>query len=324
MARPVRGSRGAGRGARLARIGAPGGRFGAALYTALGVGLIAALVPRDAAAQAICSAPHSSPTLAQSGSIQTLPAGAGWVQLSGYGQNAQEFFNPEGTRQPFLADSEFTTRSAFLTGAYGLIPGLELWTQVPIHRLRIDATSGISTSTGLGDLRFAARAGAGLVGLELPVAIRAGLKVPGSEFPVDATVVPLTEGQVDVELSLESGVSLGDLPVYVMAWIGVRWRGTNDDAERKPGNETFGHAAVGGLAGGLSWEVAVDGLVGGAPIAQGITLDGEKRRLLQIFPTLGYGVGPGRLEVTGQIPVLGRNLPVASGISLGYRWAWGL
>jgi hypothetical protein len=282
------------------------------------------LLPAPGVAQAICSAPHSSPTLAQSGSIRTLPAGAGWIQLSGYGQNAQEFFNPEGSRQPFLADSEFTTRSAFLTGAYGLLPGLELWTQVPIHRLRIDASSGVSTSTGLGDLRFAARAGSRLVGLDLPLAVRAGLKVPGSDFPVDATVIPLTEGQVDVELSAESGVFLGDLPVYAMAWVGYRWRGTNEDADRKPGNETFGHVAIGGFAGAFSWEVAADGLVGAAPVAQGITLEGEKRRLLQIFPTLGYGVGPGRFEVTAQIPVLGRNLPVASGLSLGYRWAWGM
>jgi hypothetical protein len=282
------------------------------------------LVPAASGAQAICSAPHSSPTLAQSGSLQTLPAGAGWIQLSGYGQNAHEFFNPDGSRQPFLADSEFTTRSAFLTAAYGLLPGLELWSQVPIHRLGIDAASGVSTSTGLGDLRFATRAGSELIGLDVPLALRAGLKVPGSDFPVDATVVPLTEGQVDLELSLESGVFLGELPIYLSAWLGYRWRTTNGEADRKPGNETFGHLAVGGFAGRFSWEVAADGLRGEAPVAQGITLEGEKRRLLQVLPTLGYGLGPGRLEVTAQIAVLGRNLPVASGLSLGYRYAWGL
>ena len=104
------------------------------LRTVLALGA-ALLSPVALAAQAVCSAPHSSPTLAQSGSIETLPAGAGWLQISAYAQNADEFFNPLGDRQPFLAASEFTTRSAFVTGAVGVVEGLEIWAQAPIHRL---------------------------------------------------------------------------------------------------------------------------------------------------------------------------------------------
>jgi hypothetical protein len=296
-------------------------RAGAASLSAMAA-LVLPLKP--AAGQAICSAPHSSPTLAQSGSLETLPAGAGWFQLTVYGQTAGEFFNPLGDRQPFLADSEFRTRSAFVTGAVGVTEGVELWAQAPIHRLTVDGASGSSTSSGVGDLRFAVRVGSRLAGIELPVAIRAGLKLPGSEFPVDATVLPLTEGQRDLELSVESGFGIAALPLYAMGWMGFRWRGPNKEAVREPGDELFAHLALGGAAGPIGWEIAADGLWGRAPIAQSVVLEGEKRRLVQIRPTIGVGLGPGRLELTGQVPVLGRNLPVGTGVSLGYRQTWGL
>jgi hypothetical protein len=280
--------------------------------------------PSELWGQAVCSAPHSSPTLAQSGAIRTLPAGAGWIQLSLYRQRSGDFYNPLGDRQPFLAQSEFLTRSVFVTGAVGLVEGLELWAQVPTHRLGVESQSGGSTSSGVGDVRVAARIGPELFGLEIPVAVRVGAKVPGSDFPVDATVLPLTEGQRDWEVSLESGRGFDDFPLYVSGWVGYRWRGENVAAARKPGNERFAHLAVGGSLGALSWEVGADGLWGTAPLASGILLSQDLRRLIQILPTLGYGVGPGRLEVTTQIPVSGRNLPFGVGLSVGYRTTWGL
>jgi hypothetical protein len=262
--------------------------------------------------------------LSQSGEIRTLTRGSGWIQLSAYGQNASEFFNHLGDRQPFLADSEFRTRSVFLTAAVGIADGLEVWAQMPTHHLSVDASSGTSVSTGVGDIRFAARVGAELFGLDLPLAVRVGAKVPGSDFPIDATVLPLTEGQTDAEVSVESGARLGSLPLYVMGWVGYRWRSENREAARRPGGERFGHLAFGGFVGDLTWEVAADGLFGQAPLAQGILLTGERRRLIQLLPTVGYQVGPGRLEVTGQIPLAGRVLPAGVGMSAGYRVGWGL
>jgi hypothetical protein len=81
---------------------------------------------------------------------------------------------------------------------------------------------------------------------------------------------------------------------------------------------------LGGFVGDLTWEVAADGLFGQAPLAQGILLNGERRRLIQLLPTVGYQVGPGRLEVTGQVPLAGRVLPAAAGLSAGYRVGWGI
>lgn len=288
------------------------------------VAVAASALVQPLSAQAVCSAPHSSPTLNQSGAVGTLPAGAGWGQVSIYQQRSHEFFGPDGARRSFLAASEFLTRSLFLTGAIGVVEGLELWAQAPVHRLSVESAGGGSESTGLGDIRFAARVGPELFRWAVPLAVRIGVKLPGSEFPVDATVLPLTEGQRDVELSLESGYELGDLPLYLVGWAGYRLRARNEDAAREPGDELFAHLATGGTLGLLAWEVGAEGLWGAAPRAQGLELPGDKRRLLQLLPTLGIRVPGGRLELSAQLPVAGRNLPTGPGLSLGYRATWGL
>ncbi|MBT8336057.1 MAG: transporter, partial [Gemmatimonadetes bacterium] len=294
------------------------------LSRVLSLGALSVLLPLSPlAGQAVCSAPHSSPTLSQSGAIRTLEPGSGWIQLSGYAQNATESFNPEGTRQPFVTGAEFRTRSAFLTAAVGVAWGLELWAQLPLHDLAVEGPGGSSDGDGVGDLRFAARLGSDLVGLDLPVALRAGVKVPGSDFPVDARLLPLSEGQTDVEVSVETGRSVGALPIYWVGWLGYRWRFENETADREPGDEWFAHAAVGGGIGRFSWEIGSDVLRGRAPRAQGFSLDNEQRRLVLLVPTVGYGFGPGRLEATVQHPLSGRNLPAATGLSIGYRALWG-
>jgi hypothetical protein len=282
------------------------------------------LYPSGSSAQAICSAPHSSPTMAQSGSLSTMPAGAGWIQVAAYGQQAEQFFGPRGSRLPFLAESEFTTRSVFVTGAVGVISGLELWAQLPVHRLQVASASGSSTSSGVGDIRLAARISPQILDFDLPIAARFGVKIPGSEFPVDATVLPLTEGQRDWELALEGGSSIGSWPVYAMGWIGYRWREEHTEVSRHPGDELFGHVAIGGVFSGISLELAADGLWGKAPLAQGFLLTGDKRQLLQLQPTVGIRVGPGHLEANVQIPLSGQNLPIGTGFSIGYRFSWGL
>jgi hypothetical protein len=261
--------------------------------------------------------------LSQSGAIHTLAPGAGWLQLSVYGQNATESFNPVGERQPFVAGNRFRTRSAFVTGAVGVRRGVEFWAQIPVHRLSVEGPAGASRGNGVGDIRLAARIGPQSLGIDAPIALRAGVKIPGGDFPVDARLLPLTEGQTDFEVSLESGHALSELPLYVVGWLGYRWRGENAAAAREPGDEWFAHAAVGGGMGAFNWEVGAEVLRGGPPTAQGFTLDNEGRRLILLVPTLGYDVGPGRLEFTLQSPLSGKNLPAATGLSLGYRALWG-
>ncbi|MEX2471824.1 MAG: transporter [Gemmatimonadota bacterium] len=299
-------------------------RFSARLLTALT--LIAGswlVTPQLGSAQAICSAPHSSPTLFESAGNRTLPHGQGWVQFSSSFNRATETFNPFGDRQDFLANSVFHTRSAYVTAAYGIHQGVEVWAQMPIHHLRVDAANGESRKTGIGDIRTALRVSPALFGLEAPVALRLGYKVPGADFPVDATELPLTEGQNDFEASLESGWQPDALPMYVAGWAGYRWRSENTDTGHRPGNETFAHLAVGGALGTVGWQVGVDALWGETPTDQGLSLTRQQRRLIQIVPSLAAPTGPGVLELSAPIPVSGRNLPASYGLSVGYRLVFG-
>ncbi len=280
------------------------------------------MAPSVATAQAICSAPHSSPTLAGGGTLETLPAGAGWVMVSGLQQSSTRSFAASGDRQPLLANGRFRSSSVYLSGALGIRPGIDIWAQVPVHVMRYADDGGSRDRTGVGDVRMALRVSPDVIGRRAPVALRVGLKQPGSDFPVDATIIPLTEGQRDVDVSVETGRAIG--AQHVLGWVGHRWRSENRRAARQPGNEWFAHAAAGRtLRDGTRLELGVDALVGAAPRQLGFPLEASRRRLLQLSPTVGRAIGPGTLEFTATLPLLGRNLPAGSGLSGGYRFSWG-
>lgn len=288
-------------------------------------GVLTAGAVAGAGAQAVCSAPHSSPVLAQGGTIQTLPPGAGWAQVSAYRQVSGQFFNTGGDRQDFLADGRVQTHSAFFTGSVGVARGVDAWLQVPVHDVRYTDQSGERRRFGLGDPRASLRIGPALVGATgVPLALRAGVKLAGTQFPVDATVIPLGDGQRDWELSLESGKAIGFTTTgYVLGWVGYRWRELNERTGRKPGNEVFTHLAVGGRWRSLHAELGLELLFGGTPTQGGLELPGTRRRLGQLQPTVGYQLGRGAIEFTALLPLTGRNLPSGSGGSVGYRFSWG-
>ncbi|MDX1674587.1 MAG: hypothetical protein R3314_07335 [Longimicrobiales bacterium] len=64
------------------------------------------------------------------------------------------------------------------------------------------------------------------------------------------------------------------------------------------------------------------GVLGEPPVQQGFTLDGARRELWQIAPTLAYDTGSGRLSLGAQLPVAGRNLPAGPSLNLGYTLTW--
>ncbi|MGH7477287.1 MAG: hypothetical protein ACRELD_13520 [Longimicrobiales bacterium] len=280
------------------------------------------LTATAATAQAVCSAPHSSPTLAQGGTIATLDPGAGWVQLSLYAQNADDRFDSDGFRTPFFAGGEASTRSAYVTLALGILEGVDVWAQAAVHRLRYADQAGVRERTGLGDLRIATRLGTELIGWHAPFTLRAGLKLPGSRFPVDATVLPLSEGQTDAELSVETGRAFAGGAVYALSWVGHRWRFGRTSTDREPGDEWFAHGGLGGRYRTLRWELAAEALWGQPPTQQGLTLTTDRRRMLQLSPSFAWAIGPGEADLGIQAPLVGRNLPSDPGVSLGYRVAW--
>lgn len=302
-------------------------RLAPSLRLATAVSIAATVTASSLHAQAVCSAPHSSPTLSRAG-IGILPAGSGWVQVTGYYTRSTEFYDPNGNTRPLLTGGETSTSSMFVTAAGGIGRGLELWLQIPVHRVALEDHTGEVSRIAVGDPRISLRAGGALIGLDaLPVAIRAGIKLPGSEFPVDTNEVPISEGQTDVELALEAGRRLaGAYPLHIVGWAGYRWRFEDTRRQRKPGNERFVRLGAGGPIGpawsSLRWDLAVEGLWGAGLEQQGLVLDSARRRLVQVLPTVAWKLGGAELELTGRFNVTGRNLPSGSAVSAGVVVPW--
>lgn len=280
------------------------------------------LAASPAKGQAVCSAPHSGPVVGSGASAGTLAPRSGWAQISVQHQRTSTLFNPQTRAAPLILDGVASTSSIYTSAAIGVLTGLEIWGQIPVHKLRYSDNGGSRERSGAGDPRLSVRASSSLFGMPAPFAMRGGVKLPGSRFPIDATVIPLTEGQRDWELSLESWRVFGGGAVYTLGWIGYRWREANAEAGRKPGDELFVHAAVGGNVGRLQWDLGADLLRGAAPVQQGVSLPGARRELLQLQPTVGWRFGPGRAGASAQIPLAGRNLPASPGFSVGYLLFW--
>ena len=294
--------------------------------TALAVIAVSLFLAPSASGQAFCSAPHSSPVLAGGGSITTLAPGSGWIQGSFLGRSSGTFFDPNGDRRPYLADGHVRTRSLYLTGSIGVFRGVDVWAQVPVHQLSFADETGERERVGIGDPRFSIRFGPELIGAdEIGVAVRAGVKLPGTEFPVDRRIIPLSEGQREWEVSIEAGRGFPSFGTYsyVLGWIGYRWRERNDVIQYKPGDELFGHLAIGTRWRSLQVELATELMAGRAAEEFGLRLTTAQRRLVQLQPTIGYSLGPGTFEFTTLIPIAGKNLPTGVGTSLGYRLIWG-
>ena len=283
-------------------------------------------VPRSAPAQGSCSVPHGSPASPAGESALTQPPGTGWIQLTVYHLDTRDQFDALGDRTRFFSEGRLVTQSLIATAVVGVVRGADVWAQVPVHTLRFAEATGEREATGIGDPRFYLRIGPGLLGvrpeqLPLALALRAGVKLPGSEFPIEQQIIPITEGQRDWELLLEVGRRFE--PFYAMGWAGYRWREANVKAGRDPGNERFAYLAVGGDQQPISWRVGLQVLSGVAPRLVGMRVPSARRQMVELLPTVGRHVGPGEEQLGARFPISGRNLPAGNAFSVGYFFAWG-
>jgi hypothetical protein len=254
--------------------------------------------------------------------------GKGWVQASVFHHNTTRRFDELSNEVSlFNEGGRSITTSSILTGVIGLVRGLDVWAQVPFHRLEFNDVVEKRKTTGIGDPRFHVRIGPELIlgkSLPIPIALRAGVKLSAGSFPVDSEIIPLTEGQRDWELILEIGRSFWPRKSYTMLWLGYRWREKNNKVLKDPGDEFFFLYNIGGEYRGLNWKFGVEGLYGRSSRFFDIAVASSRRRMLQLLPSIGKNVGPGGLEVGTRIPVSGRNLPAGPALFIGYFLRFGL
>jgi hypothetical protein len=252
------------------------------------------------------------------------PPGEGWVDLTFIRHDTHREFDLQGSERRMFADGRAVTHSLFLTGSVGVWRGVDLWVQLPLHHLQFDDAGGDRVSSGLGDPKAWVRLGPEFVGLpSWPVAVRGGVKVDAGRFDLDAEVVPLGDGQNDLELLLEVGHSFHPHPLWTMAWVGYRWRFENTGARTTPGDESFWWWTLGGEAGPVGWQASLEGLAGRAWKIQGVEVSSARREITQVFGKVDHPVGPGRISLGLRAPLSGRNLPSGVAFTAGYFLRWG-
>lgn len=246
----------------------------------------------------------------------------GWIQVALYHHDTTTRFDEQRNNESlFNEGGRSITTSVFLTGVIGVFEGVDVWVQAPFHRLEFNDVVEKRRSTGVGDPRFHVRIDPfTIVGSSapFPLALRGGVKLKGQEFPVDSEIIPLTEGQRDWELILELGHSFFPRPIYAMVWIGYRWRESNTEVRKDPGNELFYLASVGGTLDEWNWKLSFEGLAGRPSHFFDIPIESSKREFFQILPNIGRSLGPGVLEIGGRFPLSGRNLPSGPAVFIGY------
>lgn len=244
--------------------------------------------------------------------------GKGWVALAVYHHDTRERFGPEGDAEALLSDGHAVTTSSFATIALGLAETVDVWSQVSFHRLSYNDAAANRSSSGIGDIKLWLRAAPlKWLGSEVPFAVRAGFKLPVSDFDVDADEVALGDGQRDWEVMAELGHSFWPLPFYASGWIGYRLREENA-SERDFGNELFYYAQIGGQSGRVGYKLAVDGWNGAAAAASPTGSTGLERDLMQVLPSLLYDVGGGQVEAGMRFALGGRNVTAGSSFVFKY------
>lgn len=250
--------------------------------------------------------------------------GNGWIALAMYHQDTRQRFGTGGDVEDLLADGHAVATSSFLTMTLGVAGGVDLWSQLSVHRLRYDDAAADRSSAGIGSLKLWLRAAPlKWLGSSVPIAVRAGVKVPLGDFDdVGADEIPLGDGQRDWEVLAELGHSFWPRSVYVSGWIGYRLREENTESMRDFGNEVFYYAQIGGQLGRLGYKLAVDGWNGAASGADGVANPGFERDLVQFLPSLLYDVGVGQVEAGVRFALGGRNVTAGRSFVFKYFKKW--
>jgi hypothetical protein len=246
------------------------------------------------------------------------PSGSSFLKVAFLSQETTERYFLDGDRIPYFFEGRNETRAVFFEYARGITDRIDVCLQLPVYRISFDDLANDRTSTGAGDLRVEARYNV----LKEPVVftLGGGVKFPTGEFVNDAEIVPVGEGQYDVDVFGELARSLWPLPGYVSGRLGYRFRGANDETNIDFGDEIVYRLELGMRAlGGLDVKTTVHGLYGLESTSFGLTIDSLRREALYLEPGASYVLGDGRrVEVSVPFTIRGRNWPAGPVLSVGF------
>ncbi len=264
------------------------------------------------------SAVHVTPVRAQW--TQEVP-GRVWVKTAVFIQNTDRRYDAAGKEAPWLDGGVSDATAVFTDIIVGVTPKIDFWLQVPFFDLRFSRALGDRLeTTNFGDLRFWGRYQISkFAGGRLPVAIRVGAKAPVGSSPLDAEIIPVGEGQWDVEAIGEAGYSFWPAPVYSLVWFGYRARFKNDEKKKDPGGEWVYLAEAGVTPGRWLFKATLDGLEGRAWIVEGIKVPGAARRIGTLQLGGGFRLAGSLWTEAGlRFPLYGKNFPKGKQFIFGF------
>ena len=183
----------------------------------------------------------------------TLRKGHLWVKTAFLIQRTRErYANPtlfcgNGERAPYFFNGKVKSNALYLDVWYGLTDRFELQLQLPYFDIAFedDVNPDRPSSQGLGDVRFGLRYRVPF--RPIVTTFRIGVKAPTGFFNKDSEVVPIGDGQWDMDISADFGRSLWPLPAYLNLALGYRFRFEPDlqTTNLDPGDEFWFRAEAG-------------------------------------------------------------------------------
>jgi len=248
-----------------------------------------------------------------------LPEGQTRAELTLMRQRTEQRYFLDGEKIPYFFEGQSRISAAFLKLRRGLWRRLELSVDLSLYQVQFDDLADERSSTGPGDVRLGVRYGI----LEAPIVVTLGstVKLPTGDFDNDAEVVPVGEGQHDVELTLELGRSLWPRPGYVTGLFGYRFRAENEASGIDPGNELIWSLEAGyELLPRTTLKLLARGLHGQESTTFGLSVPTLKREAVYLEPALIVSLGETRgVELKVPFTVRGRNWPAGPVFALGFH-----
>jgi hypothetical protein len=245
--------------------------------------------------------------------------GGVWVKSALFFQRTDDRFDESGRRVEWIGSGESDARAIYTDLIIGLHENIDVWIQIPWWDLRFDTVADSLRSTGFGDIRAWVRWKVTDLGNgSTPIALRLGAKAPLGDSPLDAQVIPLGDGQWDLEGFGEIGHSFWPTPIYAELWLGYRARLENTEKLKDPGGEFVLLAETGiNPTPRTLLKATVDGFWGRNWIVEGIRT-GTKRRILHAQFTGAFEFPrPVWTEIGIRVPLSGRNFPAGPQMVVG-------
>lgn len=235
-----------------------------------------------------------------------------------------------GQRTRFFFNGKIANSATYFDFRYGLTDRIEVQFQVPYFDISFkdDVNPERPTTTDFGDIRFGLRYR--IPFKPLVTTIRIGAKAPTGFFNVDSEVVPVGDGQWDLEVSAQFGRSFWPIPVYANLAVGYRFRyepaitTTNLD----PGDEFTLRAEAGlNITKNILIKTALDGFWGQEFTAiftdSKFKLPDTERAILYFEPGIFWQVlGPVALDASVRFSLSGMNFPAGQVVGFGVSYTF--